>query len=72
MFRKNPKLEVFINSRLYIKAQRKALSRQRFIESGFARKKTFDTDIFVTSRNGDRKIMQPMRIASEPPLRIRN
>ena len=28
-------------------------------------------DILITSRNGDRKIMQPFRIASGPPMTIR-
>ena len=30
-----------------------------------------DIDILVTSRNGDRKIKQSIRIMSRPPLRIR-
>ena len=30
-----------------------------------------DTDILVTSRNGDRKIMQSIRITSRLPSRIR-
>ena len=34
-------------------------------------KETFDIDILVTSRNGDRKIMQSIRITSRPPLRTR-
>ena len=36
-----------------------------------ARKETVDTGILVTSRNVDRKIMQPIRITSRPPSRIR-
>ena len=34
-------------------------------------KKTNGIDIFITSRNGDRKIMQPIRITSGPSTRIR-
>ena len=33
------------------------------------RKETVDIDILVTCRNGDRKIMQFIRITSRPPLR---
>ena len=40
-------------------------------ESGCARKETVDIDILVTSRNGNRKIMQSIRITSRSPLRIR-
>ena len=35
------------------------------------RKETVDIDILVTSRNGDRKIMQSIRITSRSPSRIR-
>ena len=35
-----------------------------------ARKETFDIDILVTSRNGDRKIMQCVKITSRPPSRV--
>ena len=35
------------------------------------RKEIVDIDILVTSRNGDRKIMQSIRITSRPPSRIR-
>ena len=52
-----------------IKGQRKAFYRQRIPESSCARKETVDIDIFVTSRNGDRKIMQTIRITSRPPTR---
>ena len=51
---------MYINSRLKatkIIVQRKAFYRQRIPESSYARKKTVDIDILVTSRNGDRKIM---------------
>ena len=38
--------------------QSKAFYRQRIPESSSARKETVGIDILVTSRNGDRKIMQ--------------
>ena len=44
--------------------QRKAFYRQRIPESSCARKETVDIDILATSRNGDRKIMQSIRITS--------
>ena len=49
--------------------QRKTFYRQRISESSCARKETVDIDILVTSRNGDRKIMQSIKITSRPPLR---
>ena len=52
-------------------AQRKAFYRKRIPESSCTRKETVDIDILVTSRNGDRKIMQSIRIMSRPPLRKR-
>ena len=61
-----------VNSRLKatnIKGQRKAFCRQRIPESSCARKETVDIDILVTSRNGDRKIMQSIRITSRTPSR---
>ena len=51
--------------------QRKAFYRQRIPEPSCARKETVNIDILVTSRNGDRKIMQSIRITSRPPSRIR-
>ena len=51
--------------------QRKAFYRQRIPESSCAKKETVDIDILVTSRNGDRRIMQSIRIMSRPPLRKR-
>ena len=62
------------NSRLKaskIRGQRKAFYRQRIPQSSPARKETVDTDILVTSRNGDRKIMQSIRITSRHPSRKR-
>ena len=52
--------------------QREAFYRQRIPEFSSARKETVDIDILVTSRNGDRKIMQSIRITSRPPSRKQN
>ena len=63
-----------VNSRLkatQIIGQLKAFYKHRIPEPGYARKKTVDIDIFVTSRNGERKIMQSIRITSRPPSRKR-
>ena len=60
---------MFVNSRLKatkIIGQRKAFYRQRIPEFSRARKETVDIDIFVTFRNGDRKIRQHIRIISRP------
>ena len=54
-----------------ILGQRKAFYRQRISGSSCATKETVDIDILVRSRNGDRKIMQSIRIMSRPPLRKR-
>ena len=65
---------MFDNSRLKatkIIGQRKAFYRKRISESSCARKETVDKDIIVTSRNGNRKIMQSIRIKRRPPSRIR-
>ena len=51
--------------------QRKAFYRQRISEPSCAKKETVDIDILVTFRNGDRKVMQSIRIMNIPPLRIR-
>ena len=51
--------------------QRKLFHRQRIIGSSCARKETVDIDIFLAARNGDRKIMQSIRIISRPTLRIK-
>ena len=58
-----------VNSGLKIIGQRKAFYKQRIPELSHARKETVDIDILVTSRNGDRKIMQPIGILSGPLLR---
>ena len=63
-----------VNSRLgatEIIGQKKAFYRQRIPEFSHAKKETVDIDILVTSRNGDRKIMQSIRITSRPPSRKR-
>ena len=63
-----------VNSKLKdtkIIGQRKAFYRHRIPEPSCARKETVDIDILVTSRNGDRKIIQSIRITSRPPLRKR-
>ena len=44
--------------------QRKAFYRQRIPESSCVRKEAVDTDILVTSRNKDRKIIQSIRVTS--------
>ena len=51
--------------------QRKAFYRQRIPEFSCVRKETVDIDIVVTSRNGNRKIMQSIRITSRLALRKR-
>ena len=58
-----------VNSRLEptkIIGQRKAFYRQKIAEFSCARKDIVDIEILVTSRNGDRKIMQSIRITSRP------
>ena len=63
-----------VNSRLKatnIIGQRKTFYRQRIPELSRARKKTVEIDILVTSRNGDRKFMQSIRITSRPLLKKR-
>ena len=63
-----------VNSRLKatkVKGQSKAIYKQRIPEPNCAGKETVDIDIHVTSRNGDRKIMQTIRILSRPFLRIK-
>ena len=56
-----------VNSRVKaskIIGQGKAFYRQRILGSSCARKETVDIDILVASRNGDRKVMQSIRITS--------
>ena len=63
-----------VNSRVKVTKiirQRRALLRQRIPKSSCAKKETVDIDILVTSRNGDRKIMQFIRITSRSTSRKR-
>ena len=63
-----------VNSRLKsteIIGLRKAFYRRRIPEASCARKETVDIDILVTTRNGQRKIMQSIRITSRAPSRKR-
>ena len=58
-----------VNSRLKttkIIGQKKAFYRQRIPESCCASKETVDIDILVTSRTGQTKIMQSIRMISKP------
>ena len=48
-------------------SQRKAFYRQRIQEFSRARKKTVDIYVLGTSRNGDRKILQSIRIQVDLP-----
>ena len=52
--------------------QKKTFYRQRIPESSCVMKETVDIDILVTSRNGDRKIKQCIRITSRPPREKRS
>ena len=47
----------------------KAFHKQRIPEFIFARKETADIDIFVTSMNGDRTIMESITKRSRPSTR---
>ena len=44
---------------------------QRIPESSYARKETVDIEIFITSRFGDRKIMQSIKITRGSLSRIK-
>ena len=62
LFRKNRQLKMSVNSSVKVAkiiGQRKAFYRQRIPESSYARNKTVDIDILVTS----------IRITSRPPSR---
>ena len=48
-----------------------AFFRQKIPESSCAMKETAKIDILITSKNGDRKIMQSIRIMNRPPTRIK-
>ena len=51
--------------------QRETFHKPRIPESSRVSKETVEIDILQTSRNGDRKIMQSIRITSRPPWRKR-
>ena len=68
MYRKSVWKEPTVNRCLLIIGQQKAFYWQ---ESSCVRKETVDIDVLVTSRNGDRKIMQSIRITSTSPSRKR-
>ena len=61
----------FRHKAIKIIRQRKALYRHRIPESICVRKEIADIDNLVTSRNGDRKIRESIRVTSRPPTRIR-
>ena len=50
---------------------KESIYSQRISESSCARKETVDIDTLVTSRNGDPKIMQSIKITSRPLSRKR-
>ena len=55
-----------------IRGQRKAFCGQRIPEFSSARKETVDIEILIKSRNGDKKIMQPIiRITTGTATRMR-
>ena len=63
-----------VNSRLKatkVISQTKVFCWQRIPEPSCLKKETVDIDIHVTSKNGDRKIMQSIRITSRPTARKR-
>ena len=62
------------NSRLKaseIIGKRKAFYKQKIPEPSCAREETVDIDTLVTPKNGDRKILQSIRITSQPSSRKR-
>ena len=56
---------------IYIRGQGKPLYGQRVPESSCEMKETVDIDILITSMNGNKKIMQSIRIMSRTTSRIR-
>ena len=74
LFRKNLQLIMYGNSRLkatQIIVQRKVFYKQRIPEFCCGRKENVDIGIPVTWRNGDRKILQSLRITGRHSSRIR-
>ena len=60
-----------VDSRLkaiQIIGQREAFYKQKIIESAFVRAEAVDIDILMISRNGDKKIMQSIRVTSRPTM----
>ena len=68
LFRKNLQIKGVINSIHLDHKSKKTLFRQEIPESISTRKETLDIDIFITSRNGDRKIMRSIRITKKKTL----
>ena len=56
-----------VNSRLKAICQKKAFYMQRIPGSSCAKKENVDLDILVTFRNGDRKVMQSIRVTLDLP-----
>ena len=56
-----------VNSRLKAICQKKAFYMQRIPGSSCAKKENVDLDILVTFTNGDRKIMQSIRVTVDLP-----
>ena len=61
---------LILDLKLHIIGQRKAFYRQIIPESSCVSKET--VDILVTSRNGDKKLMQSIKITTRPSSIIRN
>ena len=55
---------------ILVKGQRKAFGRQRITESSCTKKKTVDIYILSTTRNGERTIIQSIKISSGPATRM--
>ena len=51
--------------------KRKSFYGQSIPQSSCEREETVDVDILETSRNGDRKIMESIRVMTRPTLRKR-
>ena len=72
LFRKNLKIKDCCSRLKATKTiKRKAFCRQRIPESTCAKEESVDMDILITSKNGDRRIMQSVRIVSGPVTRKR-
>ena len=69
--RKIYKFGHYVIKTIWIVIQRKPSCRQRIPQSSSARKETADIDIFITFKNGDKKLMPPIKIARGSPTQIR-